>query len=74
MSLRPFSRTHIGAIGDCINVAARLMSGADASETVVSNAFYQALPDDVQARFRDTDPVEARNVDRIKAWKLGTPR
>ena len=71
VSLRPYSRLHIGAIGDCINVAARLMSAADASETVVSNAFYQGLPEDVQARFRDTDPVEARNVGRIKAWKSG---
>ena len=74
VSLRPYSRLHIGAIGDCINVAARLMSAADASETVVSNAFYQGLPEDVQARFRDTDPVEARNVGRIKAWKLGAPQ
>jgi class 3 adenylate cyclase len=74
VSLRPYSRMHIGAIGDCINVAARLMSAADASETIVSNAFYQGLPEDVQARFRDSEPLEARNVGRIKAWKLGVPR
>lgn len=71
VSLRPYSRTHVGAIGDCINVAARLMSVAGQSETVASNAFYQGLPEDVQARFSETDPVEARNVGRIKAWKLG---
>jgi class 3 adenylate cyclase len=70
VSLRPFSRTHIGAIGDCINVAARLMSIADQGETVVSNAFYQGLPEDRQSRFRETEPIEARNVGRIKAWKL----
>ena len=71
VSLRPYSRMHMGAIGDCINVAARLMSAADASETIVSNGFYQRLPEDMQARFRDTEPLEARNVGRIKAWKLG---
>jgi adenylate cyclase len=73
VSLRPYSRTHMGAIGDCINVAARLMSVASQSETVVSNAFYQGLPEDVQSRFRDADPVEARNVGRIRAWTLGVP-
>ena len=69
----PYSRTHIGAIGDCINVAARLMSVANQSEMVVSNAFLQGLPEDVQSRFSDADPVEARNVGRIRAWKLGVP-
>jgi adenylate cyclase len=74
--LRPFSRTHVGAIGDCINVAARLMSAAAASETVVSTAFYQRLSEDedVQARFHGTEPLEAHNVGRIKASKLGAPQ
>jgi hypothetical protein len=47
------------------------MNVAGQSETVVSHAVYQGLPEDVQTRFRDTDPVEAHNVGRIKAWKLG---
>ena len=71
VSLRPFSRTHIGAIGDCINMAARLMSAAGPGEIVVSNAFYQALNGESQASFETVEPVEARNVGRIKAWKLG---
>ena len=70
VSLRPFSRTHMGAIGDCINVAARLMNTAGQSETVVSNSFYQRLDNALQSRFVESDPVEARNVGRIKAWKL----
>jgi class 3 adenylate cyclase len=72
VSLRPFSRTHIGAIGDCINVAARLMAAAGPGEVVVSNAFHQALDEAGQAGFEALEPVEARNVGRIKAWKLRT--
>jgi class 3 adenylate cyclase len=69
LSLRPFSRTHIGFIGDCINVAARLMSHATADEIVVSNGFYQRLPEAVRPAFSEVEPVEAKNVGRIKAWK-----
>lgn len=74
VSLRPFSRTHQGAIGDCINVAARLMASAGPSEIMVSNSFHQQLPEDAQGDFREVDPVEARNVGRIKAWKLNGSR
>ncbi len=70
VSLRPFSRTHVGAIGDCINMAARLMAVAGPSEVVVSNSFYQGLDEDSQADFETVEPVEAKNVGRIKAWKL----
>jgi class 3 adenylate cyclase len=69
MSLRPFSRTHVGLIGDCINLGARLMSHASADEIMVSNAFYQHLPATRQADFHEVEPIEARNVGRIKAWK-----
>jgi class 3 adenylate cyclase len=70
VSLQPFSRTHVGAIGDCINVAARLMTVAGASELAVTNSLYEAVDDETQALFREVEPVEARNVGRIKAWKL----
>jgi class 3 adenylate cyclase len=70
MSLRPFSRTHIGAIGDCINLAARLCSAATAGEIVVSNTFYQWLSGAVQAEFQETQPVDAKNMGRVRTWKL----
>jgi len=73
VSLRPFSRTHIGAIGDCINVAARLMSAAGESEIAVSNSLYWQLPPEAQADFRPLEPLDARNVGRIKAWKCPRP-
>ncbi|MFO0966288.1 MAG: adenylate/guanylate cyclase domain-containing protein [Gemmataceae bacterium] len=73
VSLRPFSRTHMGAIGDCINVAARLMAAAGPGEIVVSNAFHQGLDEESQAGFAEVEPIEARNVGRIRAWKMRDP-
>lgn len=70
VSLRPFSRTHVGAVGDCINVAARLMGLAGPSEIVVSNSFHQALDEADKSCFQEQEPVEAKNIGRIKAWKL----
>ena len=67
-SLRPFSRTYIGAIGDAINMAARLSAAAAPGQIVVSNLVYRELPSHGQKLLRETDPVEAKNVGRIKAW------
>ena len=70
MSLRPFGRAHMGAIGDCINMAARLCGVAGPSEVVVSNTFFRHLDPPAQARFVELEPVDARNVGRIRAWRL----
>lgn len=70
LSLRPFSRTHMGAIADSINTAARLSSAAAPDEIVVSNALFQKLNEESQASFEEMAPVEARNIGRIRAWKL----
>lgn len=70
LSLRPFSRTRIGAVSDSINMAARLLSAADAGQIVVSNSFYHKLDMDRQRDFVELKPLDARNVGRIKAWKL----
>ena len=66
---RPFSRTHLGFIGDCINVAARLMNHAPVDEIIVSNGFYQRLSESARGDLRHHEPVEAKNAGRIKAWK-----
>jgi class 3 adenylate cyclase len=68
LSLRPFSRTHTGVIGDGINMAARLSSHAQPGQIVVSNIVYQSLSPSSQSRFYETEPIEAKNVGRIKAW------
>ena len=73
VSLRPFSRMHVGVVGDCINVAARLMALAGPSEVVLSNSLYQALGERGQARFQEIEPVDGHNVGRIRAWKLAPP-
>jgi adenylate cyclase len=72
VSLRPFSRLHIGAIGDCINVASRLLALAGPGDVVLSNAFHQELDEHSQARCSEIDPVDGRSVGRIRAWKLAS--
>jgi len=69
VSLRPFSRSNVSGIGDAINVAARLLDRAGPSQVVASNAYYQALAPEYQVAFRETAPVEAKNVGTIQAWK-----
>ncbi len=70
LSLRPFSRTRVGAVSDSINLAARLLSAASAGQIVVSNSFFHKLDEFTQEAFEELEPLDARNVGRIKAWKL----
>lgn len=72
MPLRPFSPSQVGAIADSINTASRLTSAAGPGEIVVSNTFFQELSEEAQANFREMEPVAAKNIGRIKAWKLGS--
>jgi class 3 adenylate cyclase len=69
LSLRPLSRTHMGVVADCINVAARLNAVAGCGETVVSNTLYQRLPEGRRAEFAELPPIDARNIGTIRAWK-----
>ena len=70
VSLRPYSRRHMGAIGDCINVASRLMAAAGPGEIVMTNSLFREVGEERQAQFEELEPLEARNTGRIKAWKL----
>lgn len=67
---RPFSRSHVGIVGDAVNLAARLLAQATTNEIVVTNAYFQTLSDREQNHFQEMEPLEAKNVGLIKAWKL----
>ena len=67
---RPFCRSHVGIVGDAVNLGARLLAQASTHEIVVSNTYFQTLPDRDQALFQELEPLEAKNVGLIKAWKL----
>lgn len=69
ISFRPFSRTHVGVVGDAINLAARLNDLSGTGEIVMSNRLYQRLPQSRCAEFVEMDPVEARNLGQVRAWK-----
>jgi adenylate cyclase len=70
VSLRPFSRAHLGGIGEVINLSARLLAHAGPGEIVASNTYYQALSPSYQASFQECEPIEAKNMGTIQAWKM----
>jgi class 3 adenylate cyclase len=67
---RPFCRSHVGVVGDAVNLAARLLAQAATDEIVVSNTYFHALPATEQAAFAELEPLEVKNIGLIKAWKL----
>lgn len=67
--LRVFQPSHLGAVGDTVNLAARLGSVAKAGEIVVSNALFHALAPELHGAFESIPSLEAKNVGRIKAWR-----
>ena len=66
---RPFSRTHVGFIGEPLNLAARLMAVAGSGEIMATNTFYTSLEPDQRQLFDEVGPIEAKNVGRIQGWR-----
>lgn len=69
MPFRPFSRTHLGFMGEALNLASRLMSEATADQAVATNTFYTAIDDTWRRAFEAIEPIEAKNVGRIQGWR-----
>lgn len=66
---RAYSRSHLGIVADAVNMAARLSTAARTGEIVVSNAFHQRASRACRRHFTEMEPVEAKNVGRLQAWK-----
>ena len=69
MPFRPFSRTHLGFMGEPLNLASRLMMEAMADQAVATNTFYMAVDDTCRPAFEAIAPVEAKNVGSIQGWR-----
>jgi class 3 adenylate cyclase len=69
LPFRPFSRTHLGFLGEPLNLATRLTAEATADQLVATNTFYTAIDDAWRPAFEAIGPVEAKNVGRIQAWR-----
>jgi class 3 adenylate cyclase len=69
LPLRPFSRTHLGFMGEALNLATRLMGEATADQAVATNTFYMAIDETLRQAFEAIEPVEAKNVGRIQGWR-----
>ncbi len=72
VSLRPFSRTQLGALGEPIKVARRLLAHAGPDEIAVSNSYYQSLPEDVRTAFQEVVVADDQGRGRIQAWKIAS--
>jgi class 3 adenylate cyclase len=68
-TMRPFDPAHLAVIGDCINLAQRLLASAGPGEIVVSNVLRHALRAAPYA-FVERAPLEARNVGMVRPWCL----
>jgi adenylate cyclase len=66
---RPFSRTHVGFIGEPLNLAARLMGEAKSGEIVATNTFYMRLDAAHRELFEEVPPIDAKNVGMIQGWR-----
>jgi len=70
VSVRPFGRAMFSAVGETINLTARLVDEAGPNKIVVSNTYYQHLDPKHQTEFKELEPIEAKNIGTIKAWKF----
>jgi class 3 adenylate cyclase len=69
MPFQPFSPTHLGFMGEPLNLATRLMSEATSDQAVATNTFYAGIDEAWWRAFEAIEPVEAKNVGRIHAWR-----
>jgi len=70
VSQRAFGRAHLGAISDAMNLGSRLVAAANPGDIVMSNSCYWSLSESAQSRFQECDPIDARNIGRVKAWRM----
>jgi class 3 adenylate cyclase len=66
---RPFSQTHVGFVGDSLNMAARLLDRAGPGEILVGNTLFRHLSAEHREGFTNEAPIEARNVGSVLAWR-----
>jgi adenylate cyclase len=70
MPLLPFSRTYMGAVGDPINMTARLQRDTRTSEVLITNTLYHQLDPETEGNFDEVGVVEAKNVGTLRAWRM----
>jgi class 3 adenylate cyclase len=79
VAMRALDHARLAVIGDCLNIAKRLVGVAQAGEIVASNVLRHALQS-ASYDFVERGTFEAHNLGRIQAWQLrlpaavGTPR
>ena len=59
-SIGPRERSELGVLGDCVNVAARLVAHAEGGEILMTGAVHSALADKLSSRLTDRSAVRGR--------------
>lgn len=69
VAMRSLDNARIATIGDCLNIAARLLPVAESGEVVISNVLRHALRNSDYAT-EQLEPVEVRNLGTLQPWRL----
>jgi len=72
VSMRAMDHARLAAIGDCVDIADRLLALADSNEIVISNVLRHALRSNSSTgyEFCALPPFEARNIGTLQPWRL----
>lgn len=70
--MRPYSRTHLSAVGDPLNVAAHLKEAAGPSDIILSKSFHRTLDPTTRARFEPME-IQAQLLGHLGAYRLTRP-
>jgi adenylate cyclase len=73
LSLRPFGRSRLSAIGGSINLASRMMEHAGNGEILVSNSVQTMMTTTYRRRLLDLEPLEISDMGLIRAWRYEPP-
>lgn len=72
VTMRAFDHARLATIGDCMDIAARLLPLAGPGEIVVSNVLRHVLRDSPY-ELTPLPPFEARNIGSCNRWKVCEP-
>jgi len=64
-SIGSVTRRDFTAIGHTVNLASRLCERAGPWQILVSESFYEVLPEETRAAFERTEPMQFKNVTQL---------
>jgi class 3 adenylate cyclase len=69
VTMRALDHARLALIGDCLNIAGRLVARADQGQIMLSNVLRHAIQD-APYDLIPQEPFEARSIGTIRAWQI----